>query len=411
MGSNPIGYLDGHVGYTDILAENGWMCGLSGKWHLGDSLRPQKGFSHWYANQTGGSSFYNAPMVRDGKPVCEAGYITDLMTDDALAFIDRQAEGDAPFYASVHYTAPHSPWIDNHPQEIVDSYDDCPFLSCPQAPKHPWSPPRLGYLGAPDRWEDMDIRENLKGYFAAVTAMDANVGRIMERIQTLGLTESTLFCFLSDNGFNCGHHGIWGKGNGTLPLNMYDTSVKVPAILCHPGRIPAGVVKDDLVSGYDFMPTLLDYLGLPNPEADGLPGRSFASALRGGKPAEREQVVVFDEYGPVRMIRTREWKYVHRYPFGPHELYDLSNDPEERYNLVDYRERESTVWELRSRLEQWFCTYVDPAVDGVREPVTGKGQIDQVGLKSGGRPSFHGYHTVNMPTVVSIWEPNNPGGE
>ena len=92
--------------------------------------------------------------------------------------------------------------------------------------------------------------------------MDAGIGHILETLDELGLAEDTLVVFTSDNGFSCGHHGFWGKGNGTFPLNMYEESVKVPFIARHPGRIPAGVVCDSLVSAYDFMPTLLDYLGL-----------------------------------------------------------------------------------------------------------------------------------------------------
>ena len=68
--------------------------------------------------------------------------------------------------------------------------------------------------------------------------------------------------FIGDNGMNMGHHGIYGKGNGTYPLNMYDTAVKVPAIISQPGRVPATVIDENMHSHYDFLPTLLDYLGL-----------------------------------------------------------------------------------------------------------------------------------------------------
>ena len=129
VGENAAAYLDGEVAYTDILAEHGWVCGLSGKWHLGHSQLAQHGFSHWYTHREGGGPYNGATMVRDGELEEEPGYVTTAITDDALAFIDRQAGDDAPFYLSVHYTAPHSPWTE-HPQEIVDSYDDCAFDSC-----------------------------------------------------------------------------------------------------------------------------------------------------------------------------------------------------------------------------------------------------------------------------------------
>lgn len=145
----------------------------------------------------------------------------------------------------------------------------------------------------------------------------------MEKLETVGLEDDTLIFFTSDNGMNMGHHGIYGKGNGTFPLNMFDTSVKVPAIISHPGPIPAGKVCETMVSHYDFMPTLLKYLDMENPEADNLPGKSFASLLKGEEMKDENDIIIFDEYGPARMIRTQEWKYVHCYPYGSHELYNL----------------------------------------------------------------------------------------
>jgi arylsulfatase A-like enzyme len=403
-GVDPIRYLDGKTSYTQVLAEHGYTCGLSGKWHLGDSIVPQHGFSHWYVHQRGGGPYYGAPMIRDGELVQEAGYLTDAITDDALGFIDRQAAGPGPFYLSVHYTAPHSPWIDSHPQEIVDSYDDCPFDSIPRDPIHPWSLP--GWAPEPDSdlW-----REQLKGYFAAVTAMDANIGRILNRVEALGLRESTVIWFLGDNGFNCGHHGLWGKGNSSFPLNMYDESVLVPAITSRPGAIAEGAVVSELVSGCDFAPTLLDCVGLDMPEADRLPGRSFAHLLGGeeeGDRGRRHHVVVFDEYGPVRMIRSEDWKYVHRYPYGPHELYDLADDPGERTNLVQSEQHQGKVVEMRGMLQAWCEKYVDPAVDGVREPVTGAGQWNLVGAANQGQQAFN--QAQRLQKEAELAEDNTP---
>lgn len=381
VGERPIEYLAGQTAYTELLADSGYTCGLSGKWHLGDSLKPQKGFTHWYVHQQGGSAYYDAPMIRDGELIDEPDYLTDVITDDALQFLDSR-QVDQPFYLGVHYTAPHSPWIDSHPQEFVEMYDDCPFDSCPQEPKHPWS-----IATAP--WSD-NQRENLKGYFAAVTAMDHNIGRILDKLEEMGVRERTLICFMSDNGFNCGHHGIWGKGNGTFPFNMFDTSVKVPAIFSHPGRIPLGHVCDELISGYDFMPTLLEYVGgLEHPEASNLPGRSFLPLLLGEEGAGREDVVIYDEYGPVRMIRTREWKYVHRYPYGPQELYHLTADPDERNNLIDAPEAEEQRRSMKERLDSWFVSYADPYRDGTREAVTGFGQLELAGPGGQGRKAYY----------------------
>lgn len=378
-----VDYLGNQTAYSEILAANGYACGFSGKWHLGCSASPQKGFTKWYAHQRGGGPYYNAPVYHDGEPVDEPGYITDIITDQALSYLDEWLKEKKPFYLSVHYTAPHSPWIDNHPPEIVESYDDCPFESCPNEPQHPWTLAN----SVPDRVREKR-KEHLKGYFAAVTAMDANVGRILDKIDALGLRRDTLIFFTSDNGYNCGHHGVWGKGNGTFPLNMYDSSVKVPTLISHPGSIPEGEVCDALLSHYDFMPTLLEYVGLRNPEASSLPGKSFVPILHGRPMDERDNVVVFDEYGPVRMIRCRKWKYVHRYPYGPHELYDLEDDPGERKNLVEQDDYQAVIAGMKSELDQWFERYVDPKVDGVREAVYGKGQLALAGPAGRGKKAY-----------------------
>ncbi|MHC4253426.1 MAG: sulfatase-like hydrolase/transferase [Planctomycetota bacterium] len=404
-GARLIEYLEGQTGYTDILAREGYTCGISGKWHLGDSHHAQKSFAYWEVHAGGGGPYYDAPMIVDGEHARVPGYVSDVITDNALRFLDEQKEqkdrqgGDAPFYLSVHYTAPHSPWDRaNHPREIWDDYhDNCPFESTPDVPMHPWQVNSAPF-GTPEK-----RREILAGYFAAVTAMDAGVGRILDRLEAEGWRENTLVFFTSDNGMNMGHHGVYGKGNGTFPQNMYDTSVKVPGLISRPGHVPEGAVEDGLWSHYDFRPTLVDYLGIDDAEAGTLPGVSFAPVLRGegvaglqsgdggacaAKLPGRDDVVVCDEYGPVRMVRTREWKYVHRYPYGPHELYDLAGDPDEETNLVDSEEHAAKAVELKGRLESWFVKYVSPELDGTREPVTGKGQFDLAGPGGEGRPAF-----------------------
>jgi len=380
VGPDAAEYIRDELCYTDVLAENGWICGISGKWHLGASQLPQHGFQHWYVHQRGGGPYRNAPMVRNGRLINEPGYITDRITDDALDFLGRHAHDPAPFYLSVHYTAPHSPWT-GHPQDIVDSYDDCPFRSCPQEPRHPWATSLTD--------ECLGNREMLKGYFAAVTAMDHNIGRLLDRLEALGIRENTLVVFLSDNGFSCGHHGFWGKGNGTEPRNMYENSITVPAIFSQPGRIPAGVATEAMVSAYDLMPTLLDYLGLPVPADRDIVGQSFLPVLLGHEKHAREDVVIYDEYGNTRMIRTARWKYVHRYPDGPHELWDLANDPDERHNLWQEPVHASRMRTLRERMEAWFARYVVAERDGRDLPVNGLGQLRPVGPGWGDhRPAF-----------------------
>ncbi|WP_026553676.1 sulfatase-like hydrolase/transferase [Arthrobacter sp. 35W] len=380
VGPQAPDYLAGQPLFTDVLADNGYRMGLSGKWHLGANDAPRQGFVHWYGLEGGGSPYRGSTMYRDGASEHVTEYLTDAITDDALGFLEAEAALPEPFFLAVNYTAPHKPWKGQHPPEFEALYDDCAFASCPQEPAHPWQPT----VGGVAIGGEPDVRAALVGYFAAVSAMDAAIGRILAQLDELGLSSNTLIVFSSDNGFNCGHHGIWGKGNGTFPQNMYDSSVKVPAIFHLPGRIAAGQVRTELLSAYDVAATLLDLAGLdPAPFETG-PGSSFASLLAAGSPSDRgsrasDAVVVYDEYGPVRMIRTAEWKYVHRYPHGPHELYDLVLDPGERHNLVADPSCAGRLAELRAQLDGWFRSHGVPAFDGVSLPVAGAGQHHPLG--------------------------------
>jgi choline-sulfatase len=398
VGDNRVDYLAGQTLVTDVLAGNGYRCGLVGKWHLGASDMPRPNFVKWFAHQSGMGPYYNAPMIDHDRPCTVEGYLSDALSEAAREFVRGEAKRAEPFWLSLCFTAPHYPWLDSHPKAFTDLYENCLFDSCPDEPPHPWF---IGGKAAIDKGRK-ERRASLVGYFAAVSAMDAAIGRVLDELNVLGLAESTLVVFMSDNGMNCGHHGIWGKGNGTRPQNMYDTSVKVPCIVSHPGRIPAGKVSDALLSGYDLFPTLLDYVGIEQEAGRRKPGRSFRHVLEGNDDRiVDDPIVVYDEYGPVRMVRTFEWKYVHRYPDGPHELFDLKHDSGERMNRVADPAAKAIVDTLRSRLDEWFATYVDPLHDGVDKGVTGCGQLGLVERADAAHPMFADAHMTN--TDWDLW--------
>ncbi len=372
-------FLAGQPTYPEALAKAGYDNCISGKLHLGYGLEPQFGFQSWYAMPGGGCAYYNPPIAEDKKLVYHKGeYASDLFTDNGIKFLEGQLEDERPFCLHVHYNAPHAPWgREQHPSELWDDYhDNCPFESVPGD-----SEPRPRDFILYNEPGPKRRRADLAGYFTAITAMDRNVGRLLDWLEEKGLRENTLVVFMSDNGMNMGHHGIYGKGNGTRPQNMFEESVKVPCLISRPGSVPQGVVSEELLSQYDWQPTLMDYLGLGGEIPEGLPGSSFAPLLRGEEMAERQNVVVFDEYGPVRMIRSREWKLVWRYPSGPHELYHLSEDPQERTNLMHYRGNAKVIEKMRRELEEWFARYTVRRFDGSKLPVTGKGQLARADLE------------------------------
>ncbi len=344
--------LEGEWTLSDILAGHGYTCGISGKWHLGDSFRRKAGFSYWYVLPKGGSEYQDAEMFRHEQRVQTKGYLTDRITDGAVEFLE--AHHDSPFYLEVQYNAPHTPYR-GHPQELRDLFSECAFASIPKLPRHPWASSNIGQLGR---------REAKVNYFASCTGIDRGVGRVMETLRELNVHENTLVIFTSDQGYCIGHHGLWGKGNASNPRNAYDTSLRVPMIFHHPDVLPDGKVLDTMVSAYDFLPMLLAYLHLPPSLGRNLPGRSFADALK-GKPLENWPDAIYAEYANLRMIRTADMKYVHRALGGPCELYDLKNDPDETTNLVEDPEYDQRRKQLRRKMFDWFAQYVEAGSDPV----------------------------------------------
>jgi len=344
-GEKAHAFLSDEATLSEVLAANGYRVGLSGKWHMGDNARPQEGFDYWFAMPTGGNRYQNPPMYFNGEKREYPGYTTDVVTDKALEFIDESK--DNPFFCFVSYNAPHTPYSGT-PEKYLDLYRDSPFETFPG---EPLNEPIAHNLSK----RNVGNRESKMHYYAMVSAIDYNVGRIVNRLEELGIAEDTLVIFLSDHGFLLEQHGLWGKGNTSWPYNMYDESMLVPAFFHHPGSIPAGRTSGISTSFYDFAPTVLDYLGLPALDSGKpLAGRSYAGALRG---AEMEwDNVVYGEYQYCRMIRDESWKYVYRTEGFDSELYDLRNDPEERTNLAKDDEYADQRVSLKRRMDDWFTS-------------------------------------------------------
>ncbi len=392
-----IDYTVKEESYTDILTYHGYYCAMSGKYHLGDQQHPQHSFKHWFVHQKGGSSYIDPPMVN--KLQCEniKGYVTDIITDDAVNFISEYTESKIqnPFYISVHYTSPHAPYVGSdgmaesmHPKQYVDMYSDSKFISCPQEPM-------AKHFNKGLTKQCLGNRECLKGYYAAVTAMDMNIGRILDTLHSNGLDQSTLVVFASDHGFNAGHHGLWGKGNAAYPLNMFDTSIRIPMIWRHLGSIKPAV-ENSVVQVLDVAPTLLEYAaGTSFPSNRNTPGESFSELLT--DPSKRDlnmTRIIYGEYGQTRYARsnaTNGIKYVARLT-GHYELYDLKNDNTEKTNLLSSfsgikAKMNSVAAEYDRALREWFSLYEDPYVSGWTKPVTGTGQRRAVYYNESGWPN------------------------
>jgi arylsulfatase A-like enzyme len=344
----------------EILAESGYACGLSGKWHLGSNATPQEGFTDWVTMPAGHTTtFYDAQVIDDGEVRREPEYLTDFWTDRGVEFIERRK--DQPFFLYLAYNGPYGlgeslsrPSRNRH----AAYYADKEMKSFPREAAHPWLKANRKALNNVDA---------MRRYAAEVSGVDDGVGRILDALKKHGLEENTIVVFTADQGLACGQNGFWGMGDHTRPLTAYDWTMHVPLIYRHPGRIAAGSESELLLSNYDFLPTLLDHLGLVDktPEEPPLAGHSYAKALA-GKPLEWNDVMFF-EYENTRAIRTSTWKYISRFPEGPEELYDLSADPSERRNLAEASEQLETKNKLRSKLKEFFEGYADPRFDLSRD--------------------------------------------
>ncbi|HYM11507.1 MAG TPA: sulfatase-like hydrolase/transferase, partial [Bryobacterales bacterium] len=290
----------------------------------------------------GGGTYRDPEFVKNGERVKYKGFKTDAVGDFAIEFLEKHHQ--RPFFLQVTFYAPHTPY-EYQPEAYRQWYARSKFPCFPDTPMNPWQNAGLAKMHG--------SREAKHAYSALITGLDHNVGRILKRLEKLGVRENTLVVFTADQGWNAGHHGVWGKGNGTIPLNMYEESLRVPLIWNHPGRIRAGQALAPMVSNYDFFPTILDYLGVPAPR-DGVnrPGRSYAPFLRGESPAWRNRL--YFEYEYVRGIRTENLKYIERTKEWPSELYDLEADPGETRNVIDDPKHRKQVAALRRDMREFF---------------------------------------------------------
>lgn len=382
-----IDYLAGMPNVFDALHESGYKMGFIGKWHMGDSMRPRPGFDTWNVLLRGGAHYKHADICIDGKPQFCLEYITDYFTNRAVEYIDSAP--DSPFFLALHYTAPHTPWgHEEHREDLLKLYDNCDFAS---HPLHPIHPHQVGNMEIGDTEEKR--RYLLKGYYAAITAVDEGVGKVFDALQRNNLCDDTIVIFSGDNGMNLGQHGVWGKGNGTWPMNMYDSSVKVPFIMWGPKWMRQGAEITNLYSHYDILPTLRAYLELE--PITTLPGISFLDELQQELPQKERTLCIMDEYGPVRMVRNSRYKLVWEPLTGSHQLYDLKNDPDETRNLFRDAAYQEIQEALMRELQESFQQFALPPFDGQFLSPTGSGQFAKI---------THSGENVFDPSITLYWK-------
>lgn len=382
--------------YPKILQKNGYTTAVIGKWHL--KSKPQ-GFDYWSilnsASQQG--DYYKPEFWENDNKIIEDGYVTDVITDKAINFLDNR-DKSKPFLLIYQHKAPHRNWmpaprhlgifnntIFPEPETLFDDYSgrgraakeqdmsiehtllnhwDLKLATRDEIMKLPEQDGfRRAYMRMPDsvkdKWdrvyaqrideyrnkkmnrEEMirwKYQQYMRDYLATCLSVDENVGRIMKYLEEKGELDNTIIVYTADQGFYLGEHGWFDK------RFMYEESHHMPLMIRYPKLIDKGSKTDALVMNVDFAPTLLDIAGIKVPED--MQGESFKNILENkGKTSDnwRENVYYhYYEYPAEHSvkrhygIRGKRYKLIHFYDdIDEWELYDLEKDPKEMKNVFD----------------------------------------------------------------------------
>ena len=344
------------VTIAEALKEAGYHTASMGKWHLGGPGHwpEHQGFDVNVAGHTMGMPAtyfwpyrrkkprpFDVPGLEGGQ---EGEQLTDRLTDEALKFIE--AKRDEPFFLYLPYYAVHTPLEGK--KELVEKYRR-------KAKSLPERSPRFIPEG---RRRARQVQDHAV-YAAMVETLDTNVGRILDKLESLELTDRTVVVFFSDNG---GLSTSEGSPTSNLPLRagkgwMYEGGIREPLIVRWPGVTKAGTTCDTPVISTDFYPTLLDMAGLPARPEQHVDGVSIAPLLRGETKLERDTLYWhYPHYGnqggsPSGAIREGNLKLIERFESHDVELYDLEQDIGEQRNLVASRPED--VSRLRTKLHAW----------------------------------------------------------
>ena len=311
------------VTLAEMFRDAGYATGLFGKWHngahypsdpAGQGFEAFLGFSagHW-------NNYFNTTLEQDGAPVETEGYITDVLTEAALAFITQRR--DRPFFCYVPYNAPHSPF------QVPDRYFD--------------------------KYKARGLDDKTAAAYGMVENADDNLARLLARLDSLGLTQHTIVVFLTDNGpngdrFNGGMKGVKGS--------VHEGGVRVPFFIRWPGRIPRGRTIRTPAAHIDVLPTLAALAGVALPAGRPLDGRDLAPLWQDPAAAWPDRMLFhhhsrrdsLERYpGAVRTARHRAVRYGEAW-----ELYDMLLDPGQTTDLA--AAQPAVVEPLAAAYEAWY---------------------------------------------------------
>ena len=349
----------------EIMRQSGYMTFGTGKWH-----NPPEVYARGFA--AGGNIFFGGMLDHMKVPVNDFDLLgrypkekqyyaekfsSELFSDAAIRFL-RQHEGPEPFFIYLPYAAPHDPRM--APKQFRDLYQD-ENIVLPRnfMAEHPFDNGEMDVRDerlAPWPRTPETIRKHIADYYAMVTHLDAQVGRVLAALDESGHGADTVIIFTADNGLALGQHGLMGK------QSMYEHSVHVPLIISGPG-IPKGKRSDGFAYLFDIFPTICEISGIPVPES--VEGRSLVPVITGQKESLRN--TLFFAYRNIqRAIRDERYKVI-EYFVGANgkgtrktQLFDLVSDPWEMRDLAMDSKYSEQLGHLRKEMARWIREVGDP---------------------------------------------------
>lgn len=378
---------DEHIMFPELFRKAGYKTFGTGKWHNSRQAYARC-FTHGGKIFFGGMSNHLEVPVYDfdptGKYEKEDQYIgkkfsSNLFSDAAIQFLENDAD-ENPFLMYISYTAPHDPRM--APKEYADMYNPEKIpVQNNFMPQHPFDNGEMTVrdeMLAPFPRTKEIVQEHIAAYYAMITHLDAQIGRILDALERSGKAENTVIVFAGDNGLALGNHGLMGK------QNLYDHSVRVPLVISGPG-IPRGAQTETLCYLSDIYPTLCQFTGFEKPGS--VEGKSLVPALQNNQAKIHDSV--FLAYTKIHrgVRRNDNWKLIKYNVHGEQrtQLFNLNDDPDELKNLADQSEFRSQQAELTDLLFNYmtelgdFCDLTKPNW-GLPEEILEKKKVQHLAI-------------------------------
>ncbi|NQU40270.1 MAG: sulfatase [Lentisphaerae bacterium] len=369
--------------FPKLLQGAGYQTAVVGKWHLGEGAAHQpSGFDYWCV-LPGQGRYHDPELIEMGTPKVALGYVTDLITEHALAWL-KERDPEKPFCLLCHHKAPHRPWEPdprhaaalNHttipePATLYDDYRNRARAAAAATMRVDRDLNETDLKALVDetlpaldqkRWK---YQRYIKDYLACVASVDESVDQLLDYLDENNLAENTIVIYTSDQGFFLGDHGWYDK------RFMYEESLRMPFVIRYPRAIRAHSTNADMILNVDMAPTLLELAGLPVPAT--MQGHSFTPLLKGDVPADWQTSMyyrywmhlsdhnVYAHYG----VRTLRYKLIYYYADSANqpgaidesrepewELFDLEKDPHEMNNIYMDPAYAAVIADLKDELHR-----------------------------------------------------------